>query len=160
MGDSSVGKVAEAISQSVAKPVIDEFKTDLEVVAQSVSANPLTTQQNPQQNQHNQQQTQNQQSQSKDKDQQEIQRIRNWIANLQNAQGKVRQETKQKEAVLKQQEEEKMRKEVAEEEQRKQTIPSPAGPTRVPGIFTPRKKVREDIARTQPELRAGHGSGG
>lgn len=154
------GEVGQA-----AKEVVKDTSGALQDIGQQAVESVTGNYQNPQQKQQNQQSQQSSQQiqnnqQSQLKDQQEIQRIRNWIANLQNEQGKVRQEAKQKQILLKQQEEEEKRKKLAEEEQRKQTIPSPAGPTRVPGIFTPRKKVREDIARTQPELRAGHGSGG
>ncbi len=135
-GSGIGGQVRQVVKESVIQPVINEAKTDLEVVTQSVAGvAPVTPQQ---------------QAQKQQEDQQKIldaRRKLEFYKKIEQDQTKVRTERKQKEEEYKKAIDEKMRV--------KQYQVTPVAQPALPG-----KPMREDIARTKAELRAGRGSGG
>ncbi|MBI2601040.1 hypothetical protein HYW42_03740 [Candidatus Daviesbacteria bacterium] len=73
----------------------------------------------------------------------------------------VREQKEQQWTKRQQEEQQKKEKERAEQAQRNQVISSPSASRKGPGVpGKPAKQMREDLARSQAELRAGRGQGG
>lgn len=135
----------EQAATDVAKDVKDEVGQMIEQGVQSVAGPKFT----PQQIQ-----------QEKLEEQKKLAQARKtikWYQDIETAQNKVREEEKQKQLQRQQQEEQENKKKKQEEEGKKKVIISPAKKT---PQFPGQAPIREDIALSRPELKAGHGKGG
>lgn len=170
-GSSGFKQFTGEMGQAVKEVVKDTGGTLQDTGQQAVEAltgsyqDPLKqqVQQSQQQSQQLQQQVQSQQNPQK---QQEEQKRLSWARAIINRFKKTDQDVKQvrdqkQQAWMQRQQEEQQKSESerAEEERRKQTIASPAKSTVVPGM-PGGKPMKEDLARSQAELRAGRGQGG
>lgn len=127
----------EQAAIDVAKDVKDEVGQMIEQGVQSVAGPKLT----PQQIQQKQLEEQKRLARAR--------KTIRWYQDIAAAQRRVREEEKQKQLQRQQQEE--------QEKQKKKVIISPARKT---PQFPGQAPIREDIALSRPELKAGHGKGG
>lgn len=135
----------EQAATDVAKDVKDEVGQMIEQGVQSVAGKQLT----PQQIQQKQVEEQKKLAKAR--------KTIKWYQDIQAAQRRVREEEKQKQLQRQQQEEQEKQKKKQEEEAKKKVIISPAKKT---PQFPGQAPIREDIALSRPELKAGHGKGG